>query len=347
MKRVQIIDQAAGQGRPAYSLMIPTTWQFKGWVNVGVAEGGCFADWFLVVGDAKSADGSVEFQMLPQYTWQYADDPAVRRQMEQRTQMDARSGMKPCPVRAPVSAGDFLRDDLVPKILKGKTIVSTEPFPQLEQMTRHRLGLAPAGAADGVRTDAARVRVASTDDGGRPVEEWLTAVIVVRTIPGGGRGSLYDWHAYNVLFLHAPKGQLDSNDRLFKLIASTIEPDPQWQAWSNGVIAKLYQTKQQEMAKQSAMIAQFQAHVAQTINGVVANRERGAYNAAFGEDQVVRGVQTFRDPTTGATFELSNQYDHAWLNGSNEYVMSDDPSFNPNGALTGNWTQLQIVRPQP
>ena len=46
----------------------------------------------------------------------------------------------------------------------------------------------------------------------------------------------------------------------------------------------------------------------------------------------------------GATFELSNQYDHAWLNGSNEYVMSDDPNFNPNGNLSGNWTQLQVVR---
>jgi hypothetical protein len=54
----------------AYDLMIPTTWQFNGWVNVGAAEGGCFADWF------------------------------------------ARVGMKPCPVRMPVHAADFLRQDL-------------------------------------------------------------------------------------------------------------------------------------------------------------------------------------------------------------------------------------------
>jgi len=50
---------------------------------------------------------------------------------------------------------------------------------------------------------------------------------------------------------------------------------------------------------------------------------------------------------TDATFELSNQYDHAWLNGNNEYVMNDDPNFNPNGQLNGNWTSLQPVRPQP
>jgi hypothetical protein len=71
----------------------------------------------------------------------------------------------------------------------------------------------------------------------------------------------------------------------------------------------------------------------------------GANHAAF--DQLIRGVQTFRDPRTGNTMELSNLYDHAWLNGSNEYVMSDDPNFNPNGNLNGDWNQLQVVRPQP
>jgi hypothetical protein len=59
----------------------------------------------------------------------------------------------------------------------------------------------------------------------------------------------------------------------------------------------------------------------------------------------VRGA--FRDPSTDGTFELSNQYDHAWLNGANEYVMSDDPNFNPNGQVSGNRSQLQAVRPSP
>ncbi len=347
MKQVKIIDQGLGQGRPAYDLMIPTAWQFKGWVNVGAAEGGCFADWFAVVGDAKSADNSIELQMLPQYTWQYIDDPAAQRQMQIQNQRDAQSRMKPCPVRAPIRAAEFLRQDLLTKYRKGKTVVSIDPFPELDQIVRYRMGLPPTaagGSASGVRTDTARARLAYDDDKGQPVEEWITAAIVVRPIQTGGRGVAYDWHAVMVMFYRTPKGQLDANDRLFKLIASTIRPEPEWEKWSNGVIASLYQKKQEELAKQSAMIAQFQLHVAQTINGVVANREAGANHAAYGEGQIIRGVQTFRDPASGATFELSNQYDHAWLNGTNEYVMSDDPTFNPNGNLTGNWTQLQVVR---
>jgi len=248
----------------------------------------------------------------------------------------------------PVHAADFLRQDLLEKYRKGKPIVSIEPFPELNQIARHNLGLPPDGTGNpgGVHTEAARARLAFDDDKGNPVEEWVSAVIVVRALQSGS-GVAYDWHAIDIMNLRTPKGQLDANDKLFKLIASTIHPDPAWQKYSTGVITALYRKKQEEAAKQSAIIAQFQQHVADTINGVVANQQQGSYNSAFAADQGIRGVQTFRDPATGGTFELSNQYDHAWLNGSNEYIMSDDPNFNPNGKLDGNWNSLQVVRPQP
>jgi hypothetical protein len=348
MKQVEIIDHTQQQPQPAYDLMIPTAWQFKGAVNVGESQGGCFADWFAVLGDAKSADNSIELQILPQYTFQWVTDPQTQQQLQQENQQGAKVGIKPCPVRAPVHAADFLRQDLIEKYRKGKPVISIDPFPELNQIARHNLGLPPDGTGNpgGVHTEAARARLAFDDDKGKPVEEWVCAVIVVRALQSG-RGGSYDWHAIDVLVLRTPKGQLDANDKLFNLIAGTIHPDPEWLKYSGGVIATLYRKKQEEEAKRSAIIAQFQQHVADTINGVVANSMRGSNNAAFGADQLVRGVQTFRDPSSGATFELSNQYDHAWLNGSNDYIMSDDPNFNPNGKLDGNWNSLQVVRPAP
>jgi hypothetical protein len=353
MKQVKIIDQGLGQGKPAYDLMIPKDWQFKGWVNIGVAEGGCFGDWFSVFGDAASPDNSMELQILPQFTFQYMDDPAGQQQMQTQNKNDVKFGMKACPVRGPIRAEEFLRKDMVPKctkVCKNTTVVSAEPFPELEEMTRHQLGMAPATSvrnAGSTRVEAARLRVAFDDDKGQPGEGWMAAAIVVHTMPGNGRGASYDWHAVNVLFFHTPKGQLDANDKLFKMILGTIHPEADWQKWSNGVVASLYQKKQEELAKQAAIIAAFRQHVADVINGVTANQMAGANQAFQGQDQLIRGVQTFRDPATGGTMELSNQYDHAWLNGSNEYVMSDNPNFNPNGNLEGNWNQLEVVRPQP
>jgi hypothetical protein len=356
MKQAQIDSHALDHPGPAYHLMIPTTWQFKDFVAIGsmkgqgVREDGCFADFFAMGGVAKSADSSIELQLVPQYTWQYIDDPAGQRQMQVQNQRDAQVGLKPCPVRAPIPAAEFLRQDIIAKYRKGKQVVSVDPFPELDQLVRYRLGLPPAGAGGntgGIRTDAARARLAFDDDKGQPIEEWIAAAIVVRAIPTGGRATAYDWHAVRVMFFKTPKGQLDLNDKLFKLIASTIRPDPEWQKWSNGVIAAMYRKEQEELAKQSAIIAQLQQNVVDTLTGVTARQQAGSMQSAYGVSQGIRQVQTFRDPSSGATFELSNQYDHAWLNGSDQYVMSDDPNFNPNGNLNGNWTQLQAVRPQP
>src|ERR1039457_4608785 len=90
-------------------------WNFKGWFNIGVAGGGCLADWFSVFGDATSPDNSIELQILPQSTWQYMDDPMAQRQMQQQNQRDAQVGMKPCPVHAPFRAEEFIRQNLIPK----------------------------------------------------------------------------------------------------------------------------------------------------------------------------------------------------------------------------------------
>jgi hypothetical protein len=235
--------------------------------------------------------------------------------------------------------------------LRAQPNASVDDFPELNQYTRQRLGLPPPLSAAtsgpaGVNISAARARIECGRQG-QPAKAWIAAVVITRAMPSGGRGASYNWRALNTYYFKAPKGQLDTNDRIFKLILSTVRAEPDWHKFSNGVIAQLYQKKAEELAKQRQIIAQFQQHAADVINGETANMMAGANQAAFGADQLIRGVQTFRDPSTGNTFEMSNQYDHAWLNGANKYVMSDDPNFNPNGNLSGNWNQLEVARPQP
>jgi hypothetical protein len=347
MKQGQILDQSSGKDNTvAYRLLVPTAWDLQGWVRSGVAEGGCFPDFFSMYAQARSADGSIDLQLLPQSSWQYVDDPAAQNHLRQHNELDRKYKMKPCPIRAPVGAAELLRRDILPKLHKETALVSIEAFPQLDQIARHQLGLPPGtgGNVGGVRTDAARARLAYDDESGRPTEAWVTAVVVVRSFPAGGRGAGYDWRAVDLMVLHAPKGQLDANDRLLQMIAGSLHPDAAWKSYSDGIVTTLIRAKQQTVAREDAIVAQFQQHVIDTINGVVANQQAGADHAAFAQDQLVRGVQTFRDPSSGATYELSNQYDHAWLNGSNEYLMSEDPNFNPNGKLNGSWTPLEVQR---
>jgi hypothetical protein len=346
MKRVQIADQ--GNKVPAaVDVMIPTTWQFQGSISVMGGMGGCFADLESVSIHAQSADGSIVFESTPDFTFQYADDPNTVRTMTQEGQAFAKGNLKPCPVVPPQRAADFLQKQIIPKFHAGKRVISVDPYPEFNQLLRQRLGLPLKDTANQgpVRTDAARARL-EYDRDGRTFEQWVTVAEWTRLYPAG-RGNVYDGHAIMMMSFSAPKGQLDSNEKLFKLLAFNITHEPDWDAQVNKMIAILYRQQQVEEAKRSQMIAQFQQHVADTINEVTANSMRGANQAAFGADQNIRGVQTFRNPQTGATFELSNLHDHAWLNGSNEYVMSDDPNFIPNAQLNGNWTSLQPVRAQP
>jgi hypothetical protein len=139
-------------------------------------------------------------------------------------------------------------------------------------------------------------------------------------------GAIYDCHAIDV---------------------GSRRTEPRCQSKAGGTIAKRYQLEAQKEAVIDATIATMQDYAAQMITSVTAHRMRDSNNAAFAADPNIRGVQTLRDPTTGHTMELSDLCDHAWLNGSIEYIMSVDPSFTPNGQLNGQWDQLQPVRPEP
>jgi len=352
MKQAQVIahveDPAMG-GKvelPAMDMLIPSAWDFKGSVAGNTTEG-CFSDLYAVSWEATSGDGSLAFQGAPNDSWQYTDDPAELRKLTDPHRRALGLQGKPCPVKKPMKAEDYFRQNVFSAFPSGSTVVSVEPFPELNQMARKHLGLPPDDAGNGgsARTDAIRARVEFQKDG-KTLEDWVSLVVVTRVFRQG-RGAFYDCHAIDVMALRAPKGQLEGNEKLFKVMISSVRSEPKWQAYSNGIIAKLYQAEAQKEVTIDAIVAAFQQHVAETIMGVTANAERGAQNSAFGFDQNIRGVQTFRDPTTGNTMELSNLYDHAWLNGTSEYIMSDDPNFNPNGQLSGNWNQLQPVRPTP
>ncbi len=332
-----------------FSLLAPTDWSVHG----GMAArdvGSCFSDYSQLTGAAKSGDGAYAMSVLPQATFRYADDPAVRQQWEQRDRFDEKFKLKGCPIVAPPHAADFIRDYIVWKFHKDRPQVTAEPFPELEQLVRMQLGLGPQrdGANGGAtRVEAARVRASTTSEKGDPVDEWWSAVIVVHPVPIAGRGVGYDWHVEQVTVFQAPKGKLDGYDKLYRVMATSVRIDPQLQAWYSRLINMTYTQWAREMQKQNAIVAAFQQHAVETIMGVTANQQHGSMVAAYGADQLVRGVQTFRDPSTGHTVELSNLYDHAWANGNDQYVVTDDPNFNPNGRVNGDWGELQLVRPQP
>jgi hypothetical protein len=349
MKKVNVTGpgpDAARPTQPAFDLLVPSTWKFVGNVVLGGGKGGCFADLFAISIQATSPDGFINFQAAPDYSWQYADDPSVMKSLADPKRRALGAGGKPCPTGKPMKAEDYVRQNIVPLFPSGATVVSVENFPALNEIVRKRRGLPPGdGSTGSTRTEAVRARMAFQKDG-KELEEWVAVAIVV-DVSRAGRGSFYDSHATSLVALTAPKGKLDANEKIFKVIVSSIRPEPEWVTYSNQQLTALYRAEAQKEASIDKIRADLINNEIATIQGVTANMMAGASVSAMQADQNIRNVQTFRDPTTGNTMELSNLYDHAWLNGSNQFVMSDDPNFNPNGNLSGSWNQLQAVSPSP
>ena len=51
--------------------------------------------------------------------------------------------------------------------------------------------------------------------------------------------------------------------------------------------------------------------------------------------------QTVTGP--GGTVKVSSAYNQTWTNGSGQYYQTNDPNANPNGVLSGTWTQTTQV----
>lgn len=52
-------------------------------------------------------------------------------------------------------------------------------------------------------------------------------------------------------------------------------------------------------------------------------------------------METFVDPRSNESVELSSSYRNAWSNGRGEYLLSDAPNFDPSAALHENWTLMR------
>jgi hypothetical protein len=223
LKKTQIMandpdyDKTPNTLEPAIELLIPSTWDFKGAIRMYCSKTGCFSESFSVLWEATSTDGNSKFQGIPNYAWQYSDDP---QELHKLTDPNRRThnGNKTnnlCPVSKPLNAELYFRQMVLSDLKPAMRVVSVEAFPALEQIVRQTYGLPPADASNGcARVDAVRIRLAFQKDD-KPMELWYSVALVTQTFRVG-QGYLYDLHAVDQVALGAPKGELDAHDKMFK-----------------------------------------------------------------------------------------------------------------------------------
>jgi hypothetical protein len=354
MKVVKTIDQHGFERpMPSASMLIPKDWQFTGqttWVQ------GNSCDPVQTTFRVSSPDGKLAIEGLPQYDWQWADDPAMRQAVAADLQTRAQYGAKGCDLQPPQTAADFLRANYR-KVRPNAQVAGVEPIPDLAEQSAAAARQAEAAAAQfglqqRIRTDAARLRLQYSLNG-QAVEEWITAVIVTRATAGPafnvamgrmGQTTYYNCSAAMLFALRAPQGQLQSSERLFRMLLSTIRIDPEWQARVTHTMSNVAAAEQKGARERSDIITRNNQEISKTITEGWQQRQNVQDQAAANFSRAIRGVETYRNPATGETVDLDNRYAHAWTSASGEYLLSDDPNFDPNVVLREKWTALQRVK---
>jgi hypothetical protein len=343
MKQVQVIDKAGfGKPVPAATLLIPPDWKFESSVQWG--NRGCFPDLTAGSFKAESPDGKIVFEAFPSFTWQFANNPSVQKYLVMENRQGQQVGLKPCPVNSPLPAADVLKENSPSQISPGQRARRLRAHPRRAAVHQlPRAGPQQKASSGGpqvqFRADSSRARF-KYDVDGKPVEEWVTTVSVaeassISTGNGGTQG--INCRAVMLYTFRTPQGQLDANEKLFRMIRTSLQWEPEWQKQYLANANKLTEFQQKQRQMRAQMIRQFQQYEVEVINGVVANRERGMNQTVVGADQLIRGVEPYRDPAIGKTSELSNLYGHAWTNGTTSSSSAKIPTStrNPSSTATG------------
>lgn len=61
--------------------------------------------------------------------------------------------------------------------------------------------------------------------------------------------------------------------------------------------------------------------------------------------RTIRGVDGFFDSHRQEVVELPSGYGHAWANDLGEYILTEDPDFNPNISSNQHWVPMEQQSP--
>jgi hypothetical protein len=174
-----------------------------------------------------------------------------------------------------------------------------------------------------------------------------------------------NWGFRALQSFRAPAGTLDKRLPMFCVIAKSIYINPEWGRLTTAINDKLMADFNQKMKQGWDQLRAAQAIMEQTMRQQAAFqanfdkqeeafrnsggvddsnlRDGGVRSAADHWDDLIRGVDTLNDPSTGGTTQLSNLGQYHFTDGFGSYRTSDDPNYTPEKAgEVGTW---QLMTP--
>jgi len=354
---VRVLDET-GWERPveAFRFLVPSDWRVQGWAKWNIEGTGCPGKLIDAGMWALAPDGVTGIEVMSPDAWKWVEDPQVRTmQQQQEASMKQLTGSYACAWSPYLTAADYLGRTVMPKSRPTAQFVRVDPAAQLAQS--YDADVAPIMKQliaqkifAGYRVDAARMLVRYSLSG-RPVDEWLIGTILavqtespsISQMMNGVGGPNRSYYAMTklVMGLRAPQGQLDRTAPVFEAIVSSMRINPQWAQAVETVRNNLGAIASRGAADRARIWHEAGEYTSKIQSEAYWNQQRVNASLANQFSQTVRGVQSYMDPGTGQPIELTSGYARAYSNNRGEYILSNDPLFDPAVAFHEDWRPLQ------
>jgi hypothetical protein len=334
-KKFAYID-TMGTGLEAFSFLMPSDWKFEGgikWNPEQVAMPVYNA--FRVFNPV----GQEEFEGFPNQCFFWSTNSGLL------TINPPGSKYFGSIVASPVNAVTALQEIIqrARSQFSGLTIVSKSDLPELVEA----LGIRNQSQGP-VMTEAtgAKIRFSYVKNSILMEEEIYGVVEQVKFPVQSMFGIQYNiwWYIDYVFSFKGKAGQLEEQTKVFQTITSSFRINQQWQAKYNNVIE--YLAQQQIHHIQS--IGEFSRTLSQMSDQMRSDQLQQYEQRSSVYDKVAQqhsdnmlGIERYYDPFEEREIPLPSGYNHTWCNNLGEYIMTDNPNYNPNAESNLTWKPIE------
>jgi hypothetical protein len=94
------------------------------------------------------------------------------------------------------------------------------------------------------------------------------------------------------------------------------------------------------VGEMSRILSQTSNEISDMMMETYNQRQEANDRIAENFSQYVRGVDQYQNPFEEKGVELPSGYNHAWVNNNGEYILTDDPNFNPGVGSNLHWQEM-------
>jgi hypothetical protein len=335
-KRYSYIDRQ-GTGSEAFSLLMPTDWIFKGgliWLadNPGMPATAAFT--------VSNPRGSEVFEVFPNQPFFWSTNQQLLNMLPAGSRYFGNE------VQPIMNAMQAMRQIVLPRFrsnVANLQVVKAEPVPELARAIGAN---APQQGGIISNFDAAKARIEYAL-AGKVMEEEIYAVAEAYSFPIQAWGAIVyntNWTVSYIFSYKAEKGKLEPASKVFETITYSFQVNKYWYNKYVQLVEYLIRNQIQQIHN----IGEFSKRLAQMSDEIREDNlkswyDRQAVGDRIAEDfsQYMRGVDEYYDPIGGKPVELPSGYDNAWTNANGEYIISDNPNYNPNIGSNLNWERMK------